>query len=451
MTRKNQINIRRKVLKLSAVFFISGSLFASCKKETTTIGEGLEGSSLNTSFTDTFTLKTYTEYTDSIETDETSVSLLGAYSDPVFGNVDCGIVTQMRLSSVAPEFGNTGTLTMDSVVLTLRYTSINYYGNIQPMTFEVYEITDDLVRTDKEYYTFNSPTTTGSNLVLSGSETITPNIVAEQVVGDDTLPAHLRIHLDPSFGMAMVAANDAGQMNTDDGFVSFFNGLNIKVNSASIPEGQGTVLYTVMENSVSGVTMYFKDNGTPKTYDFEFNSSAARYNDIKYDRTGTDVEASLLDLTKGEQAFYMQGSALRAVIEIPNLMDFNYDSLGNWDPKIINKAELILPVQDFTSDVFDVSSKLFIAKIVDDKLSESTLDYQGGSSLLTVAYNDDKKEFRFYVTRELQAMLSGDRDFNGFRIYSPSFFGSTIERIVFNGSKTTFKEKPRLEITYTNY
>jgi len=452
MTKKIEIINRRKVQKLSAVFFITILTTASCKKDTTPIGDGLEGNSLGVSYTDTFSLVTYTENVDSVETDETSVNMVGAYVDPVFGKVDCGIVTQMRLSSLNPALGPTGTLVMDSVVLSLRYTSINYYGNLQPMTFEIYEITDDLDREEGTYYGFTDPTTTGPNLVLAGSETITPDIVAEKIVGNDTLPAHLRIHLDPSFGMAMVAHNDAGNMATHDGFVGVFNGLYIKVNSASIPVGQGTILYTVLENSISGVTMYFKDNGTPKEYAFEFNSSGARYNNIEFDRTGTNVEDVIANPSLGSEKFYAQGSSLRGVIEIPHLLDFNYDSLGNWDPKIINKAILVLPVQDFSADVFDVSSKLFIAKIVDEKVSTSTLDYAGsGASLVTVSYDDDNKEYRFHVTRELQAMLSGEREFKGFRIYSPSFFGSTVERIVFNGSGTTLKEKPRLEITYTNY
>lgn len=451
MTEKKEIIVRRKVLKLSAVFFIATLTGVSCKKEVTPIGDGLEGSSLNVSFTDTFSLRTYTENVDSVSTDETAVNLLGAYVDPVFGKVDCGIVTQMRLSSVNPVFGPTGTLQMDSVVLSLRYTSINYYANLQPMTFEVYEITDDLDR-DAEYYAFDSPTITGPNLVLAGSETITPDIVSDQIVGDDTLPAHLRIHLDPAFGMAMVNAKDAGYMATDDGFVSFFNGLYIKVNGSGLIPGQGTVLYTVLENSISGVTLYFKDNGTPKEYSFDFNSSGARYNDVKFDRSGTDVANALANAGDGTQAFYTQGTSLRGVVEIPYLLNFNFDSLGNWDPKVINKAELILPVQDFTPDVFDASAKLFIAKVVDSKVSTTTMDYAGsGSGLLTVAYDDDNKEYRFLVTREVQGMLSGERDFTGFRIYSPSFFGSTVERIVFNGSETTLKEKPRLEITYTNY
>jgi Domain of unknown function (DUF4270) len=451
MTEKKKIIVRRKVLKLSAVFFIAILGLVSCKKEVTPVGDGLEGSSLGVSYTDTFTLQTYTEYMDSVETDETAVNLLGSYVDPVFGKVDCGIVTELRLSSANPAFGPVATITMDSVVLSLRYTSINYYANIQPMTFEVYQITDDLDR-ESTYYGFDQASTTGINLVEAGSETVTPDIVSEQVVGEDTLPAHLRVRLDPSLGMALVNANEAGYMVTDDIFADYFKGLYIKVNGSALTTAQGTILYTVLENSVSGVTIYFKDDGVPKDYAFEFNSSGARYNDLKLDYTGTNVADVIADPAKGGQVFYAQGSSLRGVIKVPYLMNFNLDSAGNWDPKIINKAELILPVQDFSEDVFDVSSKLFIAKIVDANYSTTTLDYSGSStSLLSVTYDDENHEFRFLVTREIQSMLSGERDFNGFRIYSPSFFGSTIERIVFNGSETTLKEKPRLEITYTNY
>ena len=455
MNKKIKIKSQRKVLQLSATFFIGIILLSSCKKEFTNVGDGLESGSLSQHQTDTFTLQTYTEVVDSLKTDETAVSLLGSYVDPTFGKVDCGIVTQVRMSSVAPEFGPTATLVMDSVVLALKYTSINFYANIEPIKVEVYRLNEDIDRENGTYYAFNTPVTTGPNLVLLGSEVITPDIVKEQIVGTDTLSAHLRIKLDPSFGDDMVAGKDAGNFASDESFATFFKGLVIKVDGSSLGIGQGCVLYFSLEHSLSNLTMYFHDSGDniAKTFTFNINAKCARYNDIKFDRTGTHVEQVLLDPTKGSEAFYMQGSSLRAAVKIPHLMNFNYDSLGNWDPKIINKAVLILPIQDFTNDPFDPSASLFIAKIVDDNVSSFTLDYVGSSqsNLSTVKYDQVNKEYQFLVTRELQGMLSGEREFSGFRIYIPSFFGSSIERIVFNGSNTSFKEKPRLEITYTNY
>ena len=453
MTEKFEINHRRKVTQLSAVFFVAILAFVSCKKDPTNLGDSLQDASLGEVFTDTLSIITYSEITDSLETDETSVNLLGSYIDPVFGKVDCGIVTQMRLSSASPEFGEIGTLVMDSVVLSLRYTSIKYYGNLDPVTVEVYEIGDALSR-DDNYYNFTSPTIVGGNLVEPGYEVVTPDVVSDKIVGNDTMPAHFRVRLDPSFGMDMVNADAAGYMATQDAFVSFFKGLYIKVNGSALSTGQGTVLYFVLENSLSNVTMYFHDSGDniAKEYTFEFNSEGARYNDIKFDRSGTFVEEVLADSTKGAEQFFLQGSSMRAIVYIPYLMNLNKDSLGNSDPKIINKAELVLPIQDFTTDAFDPSTQLFIAKMIDGSTSTTTLDYPATQSgLQTVSYDEDTKSFRFLITREIQAMLNGERDYTGFRIYSPSYFGSTIERIVFNGSGTSLKDKPRIEITYTTY
>lgn len=456
MIKENKIKSKRKVLQLSATFFIATLLFASCKKEMTNIGDGLEEGSLDLQVTDTFSLITYSEEVDSLETDETAVNMLGSYIDPVFGKVDCGIVTQIRLSSITPNFGTAANVVVDSVVLSLAYSSIKYYSYLDPITVEVYEITEDLNRADSNYYASKIIGTTGVNMVESGFVNdgyYKPDVVSSQYLADDTLGAHLRIRLDPSFGDDMVAADAANLLDTDAGFVDFFKGLYIKVDGSTLSSGQGTILYFALESSLSNVTMYFHDNVTLVANEFTFNinSSCARYNDIKYDRTGTDVEATLLDPTLGSEKFYLQGSLIRAAIQVPHLMDLNYDSLGNWDPKIINKAELILPIQDFTSDGFDPSTSLFIAKIVDANLSSFTLDYGVGTlGLQTVNYDQSKKEFRFLITREINAILTGGGN-NGFRFYSPSFFGSTIERVIFNGSGTTLKNKPRLEITYTNY
>ncbi|MBK6527739.1 MAG: DUF4270 family protein [Crocinitomicaceae bacterium] len=380
MTQKFQITSQRKVFKLSATFFIAILTLTACKKEPTNIGDGLEDGSLNLMTTDTFTIVTYSEKVDSIETDETAVNLLGSYVDPDFGKVDCGIVTQLRLSSNDPKLKDSSDAVMvvDSVVLSLRYTSINYYANLQPMTFEVYKISNTLARDDQEYYAFDSPTITGTNLIETGTATIMPDIVTKPIVGDVAFPAHLRLKLDPAFGAELITASENGDLADDNAFTSYLKGLYIKVDGSALTPGMGTILYFVMENSVSNLTLYFHNaaDNVLKEYAFEFNSSGARYNDIKFDRTGTDVEAALNDPSKGKEAFYVQGSAVRGVIEIPHIMDFNYDSLGNWDPKII---------------------------------------------LL------------------------------GYRIYSTSFFGSTVERIVLNGSETTLKDKPRLEVTYSNY
>lgn len=456
-SNKIQIIGKRMVVKLSATFFIGVLLLASCKKEESDIGSSLPGEGLALQTLDTFSVITYSEELDSMESDETAVSLLGQYNDPVFGNVDCGIVSQVRLSSVNPSFAaNIADVIVDSVVLALKFTTINYYANLDDITVEVYEIGDDLIRDDKDYYTFENPTIVSSDLVLPGTATQKPDFVANQIVGSDTLSAQLRIRLDPAtIGANLVNINGNGNMATDEAFISAFKGLYIKVDGSNLAPSQGGVYYFSLENSLSKMTMFFHETSDPDTkfFDFNINSSAARYNKITYDRTGTKVESLLADKSLGQKEFYTQGGAIWAVVELPHIMDLNFDNDGNEDRKIINKAELIVPVQDFTQDRFDPSSSLFLAKVVDKTTSDFTLDYSFQSTLSgnTVNYDQDKKEFRFLMTNEIQAILNGTRENSGFRIYAPSFFASTVERVVFNGPESELKNKTRLEITYTDY
>ncbi|UKN00633.1 DUF4270 domain-containing protein [Paracrocinitomix mangrovi] len=450
---------KRRVFQLSATFFISIVLTLSCKKEETNIGNNLQGEGLNVIKSDTFTILTYTDTLDSMASDETSVSLLGYYNDPVFGSVDCGIVSQLRLSSSNPAFSaNPGEVIVDSVVLGLQYTSIKWYANLgDPITVEAYEITDDLVRDDQDYYIFQEPNTTGSNLVVTGTEVIYPDVLSDVTLDNgDTLSAHLRINLDPTLlGDKLVAINEAGNMTSDDAFVSAFKGIYVKVNGSGLAPNQGSVLYFALENPLSKVTLYFHtvSDPTSKEYDFNINSSAARYNRIEYNRTGTSVYDVLVDSTNGQNEFYTQGGSAWAVIQLPHIKELNKDSLGNEDRKIINKAQLILPIQNFVSDSYDPPKTLFIARIVDKNNSEFTLDYNISNSLSssTVAYSESAKEYRFNLTLEIQAILNGEIENKGYRIYAPSFFASSIERVIFNGPNSSLKNRARLEITYTDY
>lgn len=452
----NKITIRSKrmVVQLSAAFFICLSLLGSCNKEEPTIGNSLNADGLNVTTVDTFSLVTYTEELDSMASDETAVNLLGYYNDPVFGSVDCGIVTQFRLSSSNPSFSaNPGEVIVDSVIVALAYTSIKWYGNLDDITVEAYEITDDLIRDDQDYYTHEPTNYIATNLVPSGQEVLSPDVVSEvPLANGDTLVAHLRIPLDNALvGDNLVAINEAGNMNSDDAFVSAFKGLYLKVDGSSLANGQGGVLYFALESSLSKMTLYFHTTTdiTPKEYDFAINTSAARYNKIDFDRSGTDVETVLMDSTQGQDQFYIQAGSAWAVVHFPNIMDLNYDENGNEDKKIINKAVLVLPVQDFASDGFDPSTNLFIARIIDDKVSDLTRDYPLGNGIPT--YDQNAKEFRFNMTLEIQGILNGDIENKGYRIYPPSFFASSIERVIFNGPESTLKDKARLEITYTDY
>ena len=455
MNKKKNIYWRRRV-NLSATFFAVLLMLGACKKEVTEIGGDLQNENLNVQFIDTFTVVTYSDQLESTErrSDETSVSLLGAYNDPIFGGVNCGIVTQITPSTSTQSFPSLTYFVMDSVVLSLSYTSIKYYANLDDISVQVHEIDDALERNDQKYYSYENPTLIGDNLVLPSVTSLSPDIVANQIVGTDTLSAHLRIHLDTAVGRDLIA--DAHASLLGDNFKSTtFKGLYIHADvddampGYGIPTGSGTVLYFALESPLSKVTLYYHSlSGDYDRYDFDINSNCARYNTIDFKREGTNVENAIVDKLVGEDAFYIQGSAIRGVVEFPYLKDFYKNDAGEDDPKIINKAKLILPIQDFQTDPFDPATYMFMYRGINLEESSFLKGYGLGSG---ASYNESKKEFSFDITREVQAILNGEVEESSYGLYFSGFYGSSVERIILNGSKSLLKNRPKLEITYTEY
>ena len=460
MNKNQEIILRRKVVQLSATFFALVLVLSACKKEVTEIGSGLQDGNLELTTVDTFSIITYSEDIDSLRSDERAINLLGAYNDPVFGGVNCGIVTQIAPEAYTQSFPDLANIVMDSVVLSLRYGTINYYANLADISVEVFEIGDDLVRDDQSYYTFDDPTIVGDNLALTDPLVLSPDVVAEPVVGTDTLAPQLRIHLKPEVGVDLVADSHAGLMGEANWF-STFKGLYVRVAvdedaaGFGLPEGHGTVLYFALENALSKMTIYYHDlTGVYGDFDFQINSNCARYSRIRYEREGKPLANLLENKELGKETFYVQGTVVNGVIEFPFIEDFYKNEAGEIDPKIINKVELVLPIQDFGIDPFDPAIDLYMLKVYEDGTFGCVKDYWPGADdrpCITEKYNESEKAYRLTYTQEIQAVLNGDFKVDKYLVAFSGFYGSSVERIIFNGSETSLKDKPRLEITYTEY
>jgi len=433
---------KRRVIKLSASFLIGLVLLSACKKEITTIGNDINPNGLTIITQDTFTVVTSSAIVSDLPTDETSVSLLGAINDPELGTVDCGIVTQLRLSSESPNFGDVSQITIDSVVLSMVYTADDFYGNLTELEFEVLVIGDDLDRDNSEYFANTAVNTVNSDLMLSTASIIKPNPYLNVVIGSDTLDPMLRLNLDPSFGTYLI--NNADQMGTNDNFLNFFKGLYIRVsNLADLDYEEGMVLYFAMENALSNLTLYYTIDGENKTFTFNINSNCARFNKMDFNRIGYPIEDGISNAESAQEKMYLQSSTIRPEFQFPYLASLQADQR-----RVINKAELIVPVQDFESSPFKPVSGLFIGRIKTALETSLTYDYP---TFNTVAYDDENKEYVFNITRDLQRILSGDIENTGYRLYPINFFGSSIERIIFSGPNANSKARTKLRITYTEY
>lgn len=425
--------------RLSSFAFLFLVLLASCNKNKHEIGKPAidQDLLLNGITTDTFDLITYTINEDSAITDNAPNVLLGSYIDPKFGKVNASFYTEFRLKSLNPNFGDIGTIVVDSCVLALQY--VGYYGDLSSQTFEVYELSDSLSM-DSVYYDFSTKPTKPGNLVPNGHGTFAPKPLSNTVVGGDTLAPQLRIPIDTNFAKNMLqeAASGNGTFASNVNFQNFFKGFKINVNNPGQTIGQGAILYlNINNNAASKFTIYYTQSGVQKSFDIVMNSYCSDFVHIETDHSGTPLEQVLQDSTKGQSTFYAQAFRQRAVIKIPGL-----DAL----PKniVVHRAELALPVQFQNGYRYKPGSTVSVAarlKHSDTKLTNLNV---------TGSFVDSKKQFTIDLRTYAQALIADNIENTGV-VVSPVYFRNSAERIVFNGPNTSNKKKPKLILTYTTY
>jgi hypothetical protein len=444
---------KRKVEKLSAILFLGIILFASCKKNQDNLGLEVQPQSdqLNVTVSDTTQLITYSSVSDSIRTDElTNNNLLGSYVDPFFGGVKTSVYTQIRLDGAVdftPDGGSLSDIVVDSVIFYIKLN--NLYGDIDPQDFEIYQITEDIYL-DSSYYSNRNVATSSINLVEAGQGYISPDIVSNGTVnGVEVDFPVLRIPLSiADFATPIINQSGTGVLggNDDTGeFLEWFKGIKLTVNNPSQVDNEGGVYYVDLLDANSKITMYFRDVVQQDTseFDFNINDASARFNEYELDQTGTDVEAVLQDSTQGEQLFFMQTmGGPRAKIFIPNLED--YKGQGN---VIVNKAELKLPTQFYVTDNLTPPSECFIILTDSTGADRFLPDYT--ENQVTV-YDYTTASYTIDVTRYVNQVLSGELE-NGSLSIIANGTGVTANRVVFNGSNTLLKDKPKLVLTFSEY
>ena len=175
---------------------------------------------------DTFDIHTFTVLSDSIRTDELNgPSPLGNYIDPIFGDVNSSIYTQIRLEQsydFRPDHGDLDSIVVDSVIL---YLTLNgFYGDINPQTIRVEQLNEEIFK-DSSYYSNTSISSNTTDLSLGltvKSDPMLPGFFAGEPVNKSVL----NIPLDPQL-FAQPIINESGNTtlngNDEDGeFLSWF-------------------------------------------------------------------------------------------------------------------------------------------------------------------------------------------------------------------------------------
>lgn len=430
----NDTNTWRKVFGLSATFLIALFLSTSCKKKDTNLGTNVldPNDLLNSAQVDTFSLKTFTIEEDSVITDNPAYAVLGSYNDPKFGTFNASFYSQFRLQSINPDFTSQGAIVVDSLMLGLEY--VGYHGDFTPQTLEVFEMTES-IHIDSTYYAFSTKTVSATNLIEPGYETFTPDPDGTTVIDGDTVDTQLRIRLKNSLADQLIAEASTGTaFSSNESFLSYFKGLNVRVNNGAQPSGKGGVFYFNLNDPLSKMTIYYTQGGIQKSYDFLINTECADFNHVVINNAGKPVQTVINDTVSGQKEFYAQAFKNRAVVDMAGLANLSKKA-------IIHKAELYLPIQYQSFSKYIPSDELSVSARIDGTLSGI------GVYALYDTYN---KRYVVDLRNYVQALVAGNISTTEL-IFSPRQFITSADRIIFNGPTSINKMKPQLIVTYTEF
>jgi hypothetical protein len=279
---------------------------------------------------------------DSIVTSSPTQTPLGYFKDPDIGTTESNAIMGLNLPLYAPYTLPTGTITIDSALLILRYAD-GFYGDSLTSKYKanVYQL-DEIPLSSKVYYsnktwnvkstllgtkTFSSRTHTGfkiTDIVLAGPDT-------QRVV-----PPEVRIPISPAFINDILFNAPSAQLNSNTVFKNAVKGLYVTLDKTQ--QGAGGNFMLSLDSSAVSI-YYHATNGT--TIDTGLIALPINNHSAEIKHTyNTTVQALLDNQTATNNTFYIQGlGGLRSKISFPALASLAASTGGDI---VINRAELVM-------------------------------------------------------------------------------------------------------------
>lgn len=464
---------------------ISLFILSACKKPDA-VGLAIDPSQvINGTLLDTVSVNAVTLRDDSVITTNLAASQSGGnvfiaplayYQDPVFGvteaNVAMSIGTPGRIAFTKP----TGTVTVDSAVLVLRYAK-GFYGDTTATNYKlnVYQLNEQPL--NQSYYNtkawaFNPALIGTRSFKARPSDSIR---IVQIITGKkDTVlkvAPQIRIPVNTSFARNNILLTDSLKLIGTEAFKRYFKGLYLTFDKAQTTGGQGGNFYLLTDSCA--LNIYYKNTssvGVIDTVMASFPASGNYASQIKHDYTGTDIPAALSSTAKTSGTVYLQGLAgLRAKISFPSLANNVKKQIGN---AALNRAELIVkPVAGTQLYPFLPAPRLTmyrynIAKQRTYIPDANPIPYPNPGSdrrFLSLGsfggfYDKTKNEYHFIITGYIQDLISGKTIDYGTFLAPADLYNTTVEyatgsvysagRLVAGGDKTS-AYKMKLNIIYT--
>jgi hypothetical protein len=395
---------------------------------------------------------------------------LGSYNDATFGTLTTNLITQIydynAYDSVKEIYE------IDSVVLFLVYGNAYPFHEgqaLDPMTISIGElinpITIDSATEDYRSDT-NLPHYSGSvlsNYLLDEDElNIRDSVMDPSDSSAKVLQPIFRLRLDKnnSSGEAyarklLTASKDAKDAND---FLEKVPGLYFEAHPEMMTNKGNIVNFNFYSDYGSpGIRVYYKKTASDtvsseKSYSFNF-AGGTTYNYINIDRTtGTSALAQDLqnqlagDTALGQKTLFLQsfyGSMMR--LRMPDIREFANIPAANGKKIVINQDVLIMNAEPNAK--FSPATALNIAYA---PTSDSLYSLADQSFNIGGLYDENKSEYRFYLTRHIQNLLQNPNAENvPLTIYSNTRNIIPDITTILGPDRANGDKRMRLEVVYS--
>ncbi len=451
-------------LQIIIAFIFLSIAFYACEEETSIGRDILPSGDLievrSTIIKDDISAFTFNE--KRIQTNSGSVSLLGSFTDSLFGNTTVDLAAQFRLYEF-PDFGTNAKV--DSVKLYMYYATI-YGDTLTAQKFKVYELTDPL-------YADTTGASGGSQAYKYYQDIDLKGMSSGQVIGEieyiprplltrldsstgrlDTLYHLVNLPIDNSLGEKLMNADSLTMVNNEK-FLKYFKGLLIESEKIN---HQGGAILSVEAAATSGfqgsalALFYSNDDVKSKAggdtsllMPYVISKYSARVNRIVHDYTETPFFANLnLELNTDSLVYVQSTGGLKSRVLIEGLTSWA-DSTNT----AINKAELIFQIDTVASDIhrFPPPTQLLFTVVDTTGVERLPIDYVF-SPIVYGGYLRKDYTYHFNITQHLQQIIEGKAQNGGFYL-TPAVKSSEANRVVIKGSNS--KTGIKLVITYSKF
>jgi hypothetical protein len=413
---------------LSGLFF-----YSSCTKiDTTDLGSELIPAVDNISTFETI-LDVETDnfiFNDTTRLSNSFAQAVGIIQDdPEFGRTEAAMYVSMVPAVYGTHpFGTQDSIKVDSVVLSLAYTS--QYGDSNSLEkFEVYQI-DPAGNFKDSVYRISEPDFAVKPALLGSKDvdfkTLDDSLMYVNNEADTIRTSHmLRIKLDTAFARQFINYDTANQYKTDSAFRTYFKGLAIKINNASAAKN-GLAYFDITNTTNTALSFYTRNTkgGVIDTVTTVFTYGAgAQANLIR--RTPAHNYLAYLNNgnTKDDKVYIQSAPGSYATVKIPGL-----DTFKNVN-RVIHRAELIIEKITSAQDNFYTPPPyMFIDAINATGDSTFTIrnDFVPASTgglydIATLGGTLTSDKYVFNLSRYLQSVVSKKLPYYTLRIYAPLY------------------------------